>query len=402
MNSKNIAFGVITSYVNSLSPYLDFIKNASKYGHKITTFIIAYSHNYSKKIVNELAQYVDIQLIKMNNDPEFKKRLNQISLSKKSIKTLVESKNFSDHNLIPYGKRRNNVLVNALLLKPRIDYLIFVDTDVKPYLLTDEKGDFQEIDFIQRHLGYLKNQNVIITTSDYSGYYIIPPIKYKGLRELLIGLEKEDVYQILTEDKTLVTASPSDQDIKKTDKILGGNHALKLDAFKQLPPYFSVTYTYKEQLVLGRGEDTLIGMEIPDKGMKTINIDTRIFHDTFSNFPAKPSIYNPEIKNRFYIACLGWLGRNVFLNWYLQQTGKINHQEFKARKERQKLNLTTGSIKLASFLDDRRFACFPHALEAAYNQLDEMVREYKKINYAWKELKEKVTERRSENENFTG
>jgi|AntRauTorckE6833_2_1112554.scaffolds.fasta_scaffold02099_1 hypothetical protein len=401
MNSKNIAFGVITNYVNSLSPYLEFIENAKKYNHKITAFIIAYSHDYNKKIVNKLAQHVDIQLIKMNNDPEFKKRLNQIGLSKKSIKTLVESKNFSDHNLIPYGKRRNNVLVNALLLKPRIDYLIFVDTDVKPYLLTDEKGDFREIDFIQRHLDYLKNQNVIITTSDYSGYYIIPPIKCDGLREFLIGLGKEDVYSILTKNKTLVTASPSDRNIQKTDKVLGGNHALKLSAFNHLPPYFSVTYIYKGQLVLGRGEDTLIGMEIPSKGMNIIDIDTKIFHNTFSNFPTKPSIYNPEIKNRFYIACLGWLGRNSFMNWYQQQTGKINYQEFKARKERQKDNLTIGSTKLASFLGDRRFADLPLALDAAYNQLGRMIEEYKKINYAWKELKEKVTERGIEDESFT-
>jgi len=142
-------------------------------------------------------------------------------------------------------------------------------------------------------------------------------------------------------------------------------------------------------------------MEIPSKGMNIIDIDTKIFHNTFSNFPTKPSIYNPEIKNRFYIACLGWLGRNSFMNWYQQQTGKINYQEFKARKERQKDNLTIGSTKLASFLGDRRFADLPLALDAAYNQLGRMIEEYKKINYAWKELKEKVTERGIEDESFT-
>ncbi len=402
MNSKNIAFGVITNYVNSLSPYLEFIKNANKYGHKISTFIISYSHNYNKKIVNKLSKHVNIQLIKMNNDPEFKERLNQVGLGKKSIKILTESKTFSNYNMIPYGKRRNNILVNALLLKPRIDYLISVDTDVKPYLLINKKGDFQEIDFIKRHLDHLKNPEVVITTSDYSGYYIIPSMKYKGLRQFLIGMEKEDVYPILANDKTLVTASPSDHNIKKTDKILGGNHAIKLDAFDHLPPYFSVTYMYKGKLVLGRGEDTLMGMEIPQRKMKILDIDTKIFHNTFSNFPVKPSIHNPEVQTRFYIACLGWLGRNSFLNWYLQQTGKINYQEFKARKEKQKENLTIGSIKLASFLDNRRFAHLPLALDAAYIQLEGMIEEYRKINYAWKELKEKVTERRFKDESSTG
>ncbi|MFW5992187.1 MAG: hypothetical protein ACOCQN_03255, partial [Halanaerobiaceae bacterium] len=177
---------------------------------------------------------------------------------------------------------------------------------------------------------------------------------------------------------------------------------LDLNLFSIIPPYYSTTYLLKGELILGRGEDTLMGKIIPALGGKIIDVDTLIFHNTFDNFPRRPDIFTQPIKERFYYAALGWIGRNPFLNWFLKQTGDLNEKEIKRRKYRQKDALLKGSRKLAEYLDDERFLNLPAAFTAAHSQLENMIDEYRKIRLAWKKLKESVLDWRLEDESLIG
>lgn len=402
MESK-IAIGVITNYVDRLSPYLDFLDNARKYGHSVNDMIIAYSHDVNKLITDRINQEVNLHLVKLTSDPEFVKTLKNIGLTESDIDVLFYSENFEKYGMIPYGKRRNCVLMKALLLYPDIEYLMFIDTDVKPYLLVNKYGKKQEIDFAGRHLKYLQKRDVLVTTSDYSGYYIIPPMEFKGLKELLIGLQKEDAYNsVCNLDKNLTTGSIDDICIQNTDKILGGNHGLDLNEYSYLPPYFSTTYKFNGELVLGRGEDTLMGREIPISNKFIVDIDTPIFHDTFANFPRQPDIAKHNIQERFYYACLGWLGRNPFLNWYLKENDFITGSESEYRRKVQKEAIKIGSNRLASYLDEEKFALLPQAYSQAYNQLQLMIEDYRKTCTAWNKFLKILQERRNKNENFAG
>ncbi len=382
---SNIAFGVITNNVDKFYPYCDFILNAQEYGHQIEKLFICYSHRLNEKKVKRMRKYVDIELLKINNNSKLKNQLLDLGLTEFEVKKLIQSRDLKKHGLVPYGKRRNIVLLAALLSDPKIDYLMFFDTDVKPYVLADKKGNRIEIDFVGNHLKHLKEDKVVVTTSDYTGYYIIPSMYFDGLEELLIGLQKEKAYEFVkSEGHNLITAKEKDiLNAKGTNKILGGNHAIDLNKYELLAPYYSTTYHYRQDLVLGRGEDTLLGQVIPDMGGKIIDIETKIFHDTFDNYPEVPNIHNTDIRERFYCACLGWLGRNPFLNWYLKNKGEIVPEKFDKNIKELRESLVEGSYQFADNYNSPKFKDLPEAFSVAYSQLDHMVDDYEQLMDIW-------------------
>jgi len=236
---KRIALGAITNYINSIHPFMDFIANARAHGYELDKLIICYSHGYKTNSLERLQQTVDVDLIQLNYDPELREELKTIGLSKKEIDFFLRTPEFDYHKLIPYGKRRNLVLLKALITEPKLDYLFFIDTDVKPRLLLSAEGSTRVINFFGRHLFHLEKENVVITTSDYSGYYIIPPLKFNGVKKLLTGLQKSNAYRkVKNLENNLSLADPKQNNIRKTNKILGGNHALDLNHLKKLSPYY--------------------------------------------------------------------------------------------------------------------------------------------------------------------
>ena len=290
---------------------------------------------------------------------------------------------------------RNLVILQSLISEPKLDYLFFIDTDVKPCLLTSRSGNFAAINFFGRHLEYLEKENVVITTSDYSGYYIIPPLKFKKRKELLKGLQKEDALEKVKNTKNnITTADIYQNNIRETNKILGGNHAIDLKLSSILPPFYSTSYYFKGELYLGRGEDTLLGLEIPDGKHKIIDIDTHIFHDTYGNFPKEPDISDADVQERLFYACTGWLGRNPFLNWYLKKYGYISASEFKKRHRGQKLALQAGAPALADCTGNDNFKLLPDIFSSAWMQLDQMAENYEDTVENWQAVIKKITERR--------
>jgi len=382
-----ISIGVITKDFNSLEPIDEFLENASKYNHKIYSVIIVYSHGCDFRLVESLEKKVKVFLVKINDAPEIKRQLIEIGLSAENIEILINCPALKKHGLVPYGLNRNYALIKALLSGSGA--LVFIDTDVYPRVLVKEDDEVKEkeIDFIGRHLEYLREEEVIITTSDYSGYYIIPPMSFTGMKELFIGLQKEDAYELLRnsdEHNCLNLDNDKKRKIFETDKILGGNVAIKLNAFKELPPFFSTVYNVNGENVLSRGEDTLLGIKLKKSDKKCIDIDTKIFHNTFGNYPEIPDIKKyKSIKDRFYYTCLGWIGRNPFLNW-------LKGEDVKGVKNRQKKNIIIGSKAVASYLNDERFLILPEALEISYHNLGRVINEYKNTMMAWNDFIEKL------------
>ncbi|MBS3768582.1 MAG: hypothetical protein KGY75_10745, partial [Candidatus Cloacimonetes bacterium] len=117
---------------------------------------------------------------------------------------------------------------------------------------------------------------------------------------------------------------------------------------------------------MSRGEDTLLGQVIADLGGEVIDINTKIFHDTFGNFPEVPDINNADIKRRFYYACLGWLGRNTFLNWYLKEKGKISEEKYQKDIRELRKKLVRGSYAFAKAYNSPKFKDLPEAYSVAH------------------------------------
>jgi len=285
-----ISIGVITKDFNSLEPIDEFLENASKYNHKIYSVVIVYSHSCDFQLVESLRKKVKVFLVKINEAPEIKCQLIKMGLSAENIKILINCPALKKHGLVPYGLNRNYALIKALLSGSEV--LVFIDTDVYPRVLVkkDDEVKEKEIDFIGRHLEYLRKEEVIITTSDYSGYYIIPPMSFTGMKELFIGLQKEGAYEFLRnigQHNCLNLDNNKKRKVFETDKILGGNVAIKLSALKELPPFFSTVYNVNGDNVLSRGEDTLLGIKLKESEKKCIDIDTKIFHNTFGNYPVR-------------------------------------------------------------------------------------------------------------------
>jgi len=330
---------------------------------------------------------VKVFLVKINDASEIKRQLIKMGLSTENIEILLDCPTLKKFGKVPYGLNRNYALIKALL--SGTEALVFIDTDVYPRVLVKKDNEVKEkeIDFIGRHLEYLRKEEVIITTSDYSGYYIIPPMSFTGMKELFIGLQKEDAYEFLRnfdEHNCLNLVNDKKRKIFKTDKILGGNVAIKLSSFKELPPFFSTVYNVNGENVLSRGEDTLLGIKLKNSEKKCIDIDTKIFHNTFGNYPEVPDIKKDKsIKDRFYYTCLGWIGRNPFLNW-------LKGEDVEKIKNRQKENIIIGSKAVSSYLNDERFLILPEALEISYQNLERVIIEYKNTMRAWNDFIKKL------------
>ncbi len=382
-----ISIGVITKDFYSLEPIDEFLENASKYNHKIYSVVIVYSHSCDFQLIESLREKVKVSLVKINDAPEIKQQLIKMGLPKENTEILVNCTALKKYEKVPYGLNRNYALIKALLSGSEV--LVFIDTDVYPRVLVKEDDEVKEkeIDFIGRHLEYLRKEEVIITTSDYSGYYIIPPMSFAGMKELFVGLQKEDAFEFLRnfdEHNCLNLDNGKKRKIFETDKILGGNVAIKLSALKELPPFFSTVYNVNGEHVLSRGEDTLLGIKLKKSDKKCIDIDTKIFHNTFGNYPEVPDIKKDKsIKDRFYYTCLGWIGRNPFLNW-------LKGEDIEEVKNRQKKNIIIGSKAVSSYLNDERFLILPEALEISYHNLERVISEYKNTMRAWNDFIKKL------------
>ncbi|MCD4795752.1 MAG: hypothetical protein K8R49_01080 [Candidatus Cloacimonetes bacterium] len=385
MKSKKISFGVITRCLTEMSPIQDFLENAQKFGHKVDRLIIAYNDYIDPQIIKRLEEYCEVTTVHRGDSPFLQNSLEKIGLSDKEIDALIGTPFQKEYAKVAYGTSRNYVLLTAIFLG--VDYLYFFDTDIFPKILTsfsDGRSEYEDIDFVGSHLKHLTKKNVVNTTSDYTGYYIIPKMKFPYLLELLEGVQKEDRFYYISTVETPVVRNKHSENIFDTHKALGGNLAIDLTKLNLLPPFFSTTLVLDDECFLGRGEDTLFGPLIHKYHGKSVDIDLLIFHNCFGDFPNKPAITLKKNVDRFYYACMGWIIRNPFFNWlkkeYYEESEQIN-------TEKRYHSLVKGSKAAAEYFKDDRFLKLPRAFKMAYDKLPEDIELFHDLLNAWNKMK---------------
>jgi hypothetical protein len=388
---EKIAFAVFTRNIMEYSPILDFLENAKKYQHQVEHLIIIYNDYVDQHIIEHFKTFCQVTAIQLGHKFFIHHYLKDIGLTEFEINNIICTPNISKFDLVPYGTARNYALIAAMYLK--MDYLFFFDSDVFPKILTDYNEDeyhFGEVDFIGSHLKYLKKKNVVVTTSDYSGYYVIPKMNFPHLKNLLLGVQQENRFDYITTTDTPVTRNFIGQKIMNTHKILGGNMAIDLSKMQFLPPFFSTTLILQDQCFLGRGEDTLFGPVIYQNGGLCLDIDLLVFHNCFGDFPVKPLISIPKNLDRFFFACMGWIIRNPFFNW-LQK--KYGYSATDIDLDFRLSALKKGSNAAAKYFADKRFLILPEAFQMAYQKLPDDINYFENLLLAWDKMKLLMSER---------
>lgn len=380
-----IAIGMIVRDLLSAHPLTDFLDNAEKYGHALDRMIVVYSHQADPGAVEALRSRTNLSLIKLQSNERALLIMKEIGIRHSSIHQLLYCPLIDAHGLIPYGFNRNQALMEAMFTGT--DYLIFVDSDVRPEVLRktpDGTVRAEEIDFIGAHLHGL-SLGADVTSSDYSGYNILPPARFDGMTELLWGLHKEAMAEFWQSSMATGGMLLQEGDAGKptpTTKVLGGNLGLRMRAFPTLPPFFSPYYFFDRTPLLARGEDTLLGLTADQYRIKCVDIRTPIFHDTYGSYPAVPELLKDgAVRDRLYYACTGWIGRNVFSRWKTGHTAS----EFAQRDQQ----LSAGAKALCRYTKDRRFLRLPEIQSAAESWLPDMIRQYQRSREAWTEFTER-------------
>ncbi len=382
-------FGLIVNRLDDKVTLIDFLLNAKQFGHTIDEVIVIYSQDIDRGYLENIKTFVKVKLIHVNRLERIYDKLHGIGVSEKAIIKILGMDDFEKTGLVTYSKKRNLVLLQALL--DDMDIVYFIDSDVHPCVLYNE-GKCEEIDFVAEHLNYLLFKNVAATTSDYSGYFILPPMQFEHMNSFLVGIQKEGAIPYMNSSnlhKCLKLGIGEPYRIPAfTNKLLGGNLAMRTCFLDRIPPFFSFFYKVDDNYYLTRGEDTTMGIFFDQNHLKVIDIDVKITHDTFGTYPKRPDLLNdPLIKNRLFYASMGWIGRNPFLNYIL---GK----DFRAIANEQKAEMIIGAKALEQYTNDSRFLKLPHAIDCAVENLPLMIERYEEVKNAWLEITKAIERRK--------
>jgi len=380
-----IALGMIIRSLDSEMELMGFIENAEKYGHKLDSVIVAYTHQHDPRVESNIRERVPFYAVDIKNPGYCREQMRRYGISDSAIRMLLECPVDTKGGLVPYGFNRMIVVMEAILRG--MDTLFFVDSDVYPKILkrTPEGLELEEVDFFGAHLEHL-NSGSEVTTGEYSGYNILPPAYFEGMGDLLAGVQKYEMleYWQTSETHRSLVVQPDEIEAKPCKKILGGNMAIKLSAFANLPPFFSSHYTQGGELFLCRGEDTILGMEIAQSGIKCTDIGLNPLHDTYKDYPAEPDLLGDKsAQDRFYYACTGWVGRNPLFNHIL---GNDLH----ATREHQRDCLERGLRALAGYTSNPRFYGVLRNFDTSWDSLGRYINELERVSEAWYEFKEGV------------
>ncbi len=385
-SSPNIALAVITRRLDDPELILRFLDNADQFGHRVDRVIGAVSHSVDASAVSAIRHRVRMDVLRASGDVGLSQRLRTGGLAASAVEDLLAVPSWTAYGQVPYSAYRNTVLLHALV--EGLDAVIFFDTDVFPKVLTNIKDGtphFRQVDFVGAHLASLSKHGIVATTSEYSGYYIVPPMAFDGLEQLLIGLRKERALafvQASEQHHGLKLGGTGPRRPRPTQKPLGGNLGLGLRHPEDLSLFYSTTYVFEDQCIMGRGEDTLLGRAIARSSRGIVDVDLPVFHDTYPGFPGVPDMRQEEIRSRFYLACLGWIGRNPFLTWFLDQAEELG-TPFDAAIQRQRMGLQVGGREAARAFEDPRFDGLSRAFEASLGELPAAIRRYQRLMAGW-------------------
>ena len=377
----NVALGMIIRSLDSDAELMNFIENAEKYGHKLDCVIVAYTHRLDARAAERIRKKVPFFAVNINAPHYCMDELRRRGVSDSAAKALLSCPVDTSRGLVPYGFNRTVVLTEAVLRG--VDTLFFVDSDVLPSVLkkTPDGLILEEMDFFGAHFELL-NEGSKITTAEYSGYNILPPASFEGMEDLLHGLQKGDMleYWRSSEVHRSLTTQPPDRRATPCTKVLGGNVAMKLSVFSDLPPFFSTYYTAGGELFLGRGEDTVLGAGIKKSGVPCTDTGLYPMHDTYKDYPAEPDLRgDPAVQERFYYACTGWVGRNPLLNY-------IHGNDPQSVRESQREHLERGLSALVGYTSNERFYGVLNNFDISWGSLGRYINDYERIMDAWEEF----------------
>jgi hypothetical protein len=248
--------------------------------------------------------------------------------------------------------------------------------------MKDGQPILEETDFFGRHLKYLRSGSKI-TTSEYSGYNILPAAEFRGMSDLLLGLRKGDMHDFWMSslDHQCFITQPQTELPCPCTKVLGGNSGFQLSAFSVLPPFFSSFYKDGEDVFLARGEDTGLGSYITQTNTVCTDIQMYVYHDTYDGFVIPPDLkYNITTQNRFYHACTGWIGRNPLFSALLGE----DEQE---TRDFQREHLAVGAAALADYTLNPAFNTLTEKFDISWNNLERYKTEYMRVLEAWSEFR---------------
>ena len=364
---------------------MSFIDNAEKYGHKLDCAIVAYSHQLDAQAAQRLSKKTRLFAVNIGNPEYCRERFKHLGVSDSSARTLLECPVDLSSGLVPYGYNRNIVMIEAALRG--VDVLFFVDYDVLPTVLkkTPSGPVAEEVDFFGAHLESIRAGSQV-TTGEYSGFNILPTASFDGMEDLLNGLQKAEMLEYWQSSPTHrgLAYQTHERNPKPCKKILGGNAAIKLSAFSNLPPFFSSYYRLDNELFLCRGEDTVLGVEIVKRGIVCTDIQLNPLHDTYKEYPAEPNLRDdPVTQERFYYACTGWVGRNPFLNY-------IRGSDPEAARVFQRERLERGLAALAEYTSNPKFNSVVRNFDVSWDSLGRYVSEYECVLDAWNEFLERT------------
>ena len=378
-----IVIGTIVRNFDRSDFIIRFLENAKKYGHSIYRIIVAYSHDFYEEEAKKLVEKAEVSFIKLNHNTISNKWLSELGISEEVQKILLYCDLLQEHNLVPYGFNRNTVLLEAIRIDA--DILIYVDSDVFPEVLFDDKKKKEiirkEVDFIGEHVKWL-NRGADVTSSEYSGFNILPVAYFPKMNNLLEFMQKEEMKGFWCNSRknhSLLLQKNMNLFPVRTKKILGGNLGIRLASFVKMPPFFSYFYLCGGKTYLCRGEDTLWGLNFSKYKINCVDIDLHILHDTYGNYPKIPYLKSDTaVQKRFFYACAGWIGRNVFMNRLTKTPGKPRDL------------LKSGTEELYRYTGNSKFLQLPDMLNSAEKMLPDMICNYEKTVMAWENLKGKV------------
>ena len=380
-----IALGMIVRSLDSDTELLRFIDNAQKHGHKLDCVIVAYALRLDPRVEQSINERVPFFPININDPGYAREEFRRRGISTKAAMALLQCPVDTSRGIVPYGFNRTAVVIEAILRE--IDVLFFVDSDIAPTVLVQTEVGLktEDVDFFGAHLKYIST-GAQITTSEYSGYNILPPAVFDGMEDLLEGLQKADMldYWKSSDIHKCLAIQPPEPEIKPCTKILGGNIAIKTGAFKVLPPFFSSYYMSSGEMFLCRGEDTVLGLEIRKSRIVCTDIGLNPLHDTYYTHPHEPDLQkDPEVQRRFYYACTGWVGRNPFLN-YLHDADTDQVREY------QRERLVSGLGALSDYTSNPKFHSVITNFDESWGSLGRYINEYEQVLEAWQEIRKKA------------
>lgn len=366
-----VALAMIVKDFNHHEPIMSFLKNAKTFGHSIDRVIIGWQNSCQAAALRQLSEQTKVTTVALRDPSELTLALQNQGLSVRHQSFLLPSDDVKAGAPMSYGQSRNLLVMTAMM--QGMDVIAFIDDDVYPLRLMEDQR-FETIDFLGGHIAYLSQDNIAATTSDYTGFDIVPNLPIEAWREYLLALHKQPIMGL-----THVASENVHSHVRETDKLLGGNLALKVRALKDLSGFYSTILDYKGQRYLGRGEDTLLGLNISRHHQwQALDIDMRIFHDAFKDYPMVPDLSNnSQIKDRLFYASMGWIARNPLLD-------ALNQRQMDW-KRRHKL-LLVAAPQMAEALQDERFNELPSAMLAAQTQLEQTQRHLEGFLEAWQAL----------------